>query len=184
MVIGRHGCAEADLVVVPDLSFRHDVDALAAEVDLAVSLLYIVLIGVDITTQAQLAVVEGVPSRLALQHGCVRHVPASAEEVRFCVRPRLDPAVHKALRRVAGAPNSEFSVPKHRAPASGDIFFGELRDVASRACSKTGYAMRQSPMSSPLTVEQCLRDGDFAQQWVAQNQRKHANQTSQRAHQT
>ena len=44
-LIGSHRCAQADLIVVPDLSLLHDVDALAAEVDLAVSVFYIVSIG-------------------------------------------------------------------------------------------------------------------------------------------
>ena len=35
LLIGPHRCAEADLVVVPDLSVLHDLDALAANVDLA-----------------------------------------------------------------------------------------------------------------------------------------------------
>ena len=60
----RHRCAEADLVVVPDLSVLHDVDRLAADVDLAVSFLYIVSLGVDIATQTQLSVVQGVPQRI------------------------------------------------------------------------------------------------------------------------
>ena len=34
IVIGRHRFAEADLVVVPDISILHDVDAMAADVDL------------------------------------------------------------------------------------------------------------------------------------------------------
>ena len=106
-LIGPHRCAQADLVVVPDLSLLHDVDALAAEVDLAVSVFYIVSLGVDITTQTQLAAVQGSPRRLAVQH-CVRHVSASGEkEVRFCVGPRLAveaPDVQRALRRIARAP--------------------------------------------------------------------------------
>ena len=52
---GRHRCAEAELVVVPDLKLLHDEDALAGDVDLAVSFLYVVALGLDITTQANLA---------------------------------------------------------------------------------------------------------------------------------
>ena len=68
ILIGRHRCAEADLVVVPDISILHNVDALAADVDLAVSFLYIVSLGVDIATKTQLAAVQGVPRRLSPQH--------------------------------------------------------------------------------------------------------------------
>ena len=134
---GPHRCEEADLVVVPDLSFLHDVDRLAAEVDLAISFLYIVSLGVDITTQTQLAAVQGVPGRLSPQH-CVRHVPAMETEVTFCVDPRLvleQKDVQKALRRIARAPNSEFTLTKKSNPEAGVIFIGELRDVVSWACS-------------------------------------------------
>ena len=73
-VSGPHRCAATDLGVVPDMSLLHDVDKLAAEVDIAVSLFYIVSLGVDITTQTQLAVVKGLLGHLAVQH-CVRHGP-------------------------------------------------------------------------------------------------------------
>jgi len=54
---GTHRCAEADLVVVPDLAMLHDVDKLAGSADLSIGFLHIVALGLDITTQrAQLAV--------------------------------------------------------------------------------------------------------------------------------
>ena len=46
MVTGLHRCAEADLVIVRSLSILHDVSALAADVDLAVSLFCVVAFGV------------------------------------------------------------------------------------------------------------------------------------------
>ena len=133
-VSGPHRCAEADIFVVPDHSLLHDVDKLAAEVDIAVPLFYIVSLGVDITAQTQLAAVKGFLRRLVVWH-CVRHGPACGEELRFCVGERLndmEPAVLKALKRVARAPGSEFSVSRKLVPASGEIFFGELLDVATR----------------------------------------------------
>ena len=146
-LIGPHRCAQVDFVVVPDLSLLHDVDALAAEVDLAVSVFYIVSLGVDITTQTQLPAVQGFPRRLAVQH-CVRHVSASGEKVRFCVGPRLvveGPAEHRALRRIERAPTSTFSVSKSCIPAPGEICFGELRDVASWACSERRVCSKAGP---------------------------------------
>ena len=54
VVRGRHRCAEADLVVVRDLSILHDVGALAADEDIAVSFLYVVALGLDVVTATQL----------------------------------------------------------------------------------------------------------------------------------
>ena len=59
--IGVHRCEKVDLAVVPDLSILHNVDALAADVELDVSFLYIVSLGVDVATTAQFASVNGVP---------------------------------------------------------------------------------------------------------------------------
>ena len=81
---GPHRCAEADLVVVPNLSLLHHVDKLAAEVDLAVPAFYTVSLGVDVTTQTQLAVVNGFPRRVVVQH-CVRHVPVSFSRSQLCI---------------------------------------------------------------------------------------------------
>ena len=76
-----HCCAAIDFVVGLDMSLLHEVDKLAAEVDIAVSLFYIVSLGVDITTQAQLALVKGLPRHLVVQR-CVRHAPACREQLR------------------------------------------------------------------------------------------------------
>ena len=137
VLTGTHRCAEADLVVVPDLSILHDLDALAATVDLAVSLLYIVSFGVTTTTKTQLAAVQGVPRRLSPQH-CVRHVPAQAKKVTFCVGPRLSVEhedVQKALQRIARAPSSSFILSKTSEPTSGNVYFDNLRDVVAWGCS-------------------------------------------------
>ena len=134
---GLHRCAEADLVVVSDLSILHDVDALAVAVDLVVSLLYIVSFGVITTTKTQLAAVQGSPKRLSPQH-CVRHVPARIQKVTFCVGPRLSveqESVRQALGRIARAPASNFILSKKSEPKAGEIFFDDLRHVAAWACS-------------------------------------------------
>ena len=78
-ITGRHRCAEADLVIVPDLSILHDAEALAGSPDLAVCLLYIVSLGLDITTQKHWDVARGVP-RILQPLACVRHAPLAKEE--------------------------------------------------------------------------------------------------------
>ena len=70
---GIHRCAEADLVIVPDLSILHDAGALERSPDLVVCLLYIVSSGLDITTQKQWDAARGVRNLQPL--ACVRHVP-------------------------------------------------------------------------------------------------------------
>ena len=134
---GLHRCAKADLVIVPDLSLLHDVTALAAGVDLAVSFLYIVSLGVDITTHKQLVAVQGVPRHISYQHR-MRHVAANKQKVTFCVGPRLrieHEAVEKALRRIAALPASKFIVSRNSTSASGEILLSDLRDVVAWACS-------------------------------------------------
>ena len=137
-VTGRHRCGQAALVVVPDLAFLHDEDRLAGDVDLTVSFLYIVSLGVDITTQAQLAAhpVLNIPNRRSRAQ-CVQHDPACGENVTFCLGPHLDADVKKALKRIKQAEGSKFKISKKSEPApdSDDILFSELRDVVSWACS-------------------------------------------------
>ena len=138
LLTGPHRCAEADLVVVPDLSVLHDLDKLAANVDLAICFLYIVSLGLTTTTKSLLAAVEGIPKRLSPQQ-CVRHVSAAkALKVTFCVGPRLSvehPKVQIALHRIARAPASKFILSKNSEPAPGDVFVDDLRDVVAWACS-------------------------------------------------
>ncbi len=89
-------------MVVRDLSMLHDVQALAAEVGLALSFVYIVSLGLTITTQAQLDAVWGV-ARDVQPLACVRHVPAKAHNLTFRVGTRLareEPDVYKALRTI------------------------------------------------------------------------------------
>ena len=93
----------------------HDVVVLAADVDLAVSFLYIASLGVEITTKTQLAAAKGDPRRLSpLQ--CVRHIPALTQKTIFCVGPRVSieqEDVRRALERIARAPGSKFVVSKN-----------------------------------------------------------------------
>ena len=137
-ITGRHRCAEADLVIVPDLSILHDAEALAGSPDLAVCLLYIVSLGLDITTQKHWDAARGVPRNLQ-PLACVRHVPLVKEEhITFCVGARFkdwQPDVKKALRRIKQSPNSKFRVVKEGTAAPGAVCFNDLQGVVAWACS-------------------------------------------------
>ena len=138
IVAGPHRCAEVELAVVPDLAMLHDEDLLSSDIDLAVSFLYIVSLGVLTTTTAQLAAVHGIPRNLKPQC-CVHHVPAaSRENVTFCVTTYLSDThadMYKALKLIAAAPESKISVRKESTSASGEICLNSLRDVVKWACS-------------------------------------------------
>ena len=117
----------------------HDQDLLSSDIDLAVSFLYIVSLGVLTTTTAQLAAVQGIPSKLN-PLSCVHHVPAaSSANVTFIVTRYLREAhvdMYKALKHIARAPESQISLKKKEsASASGEILLNSLRDVVAWACS-------------------------------------------------
>ena len=135
IVSGRHCCAEADLVIVPDIAIFHDVPALTANEDLAISLLYIVLLGLEVATTRQLSASHGKPRSIPTA-SCQRHVPAMLEEIVFCLGARLvieHPDVHRALRRVASAPKSKVTwsqVGGDGAPAGDNVVvFNTLAEV-------------------------------------------------------
>lgn len=139
VLTGRHRCADANLVVVPDLPFLHDAGALAADVDVAVSFLYVVTLGVAVVTESQLAAVGYVPGRLsATQY--LRHARAcettSATTVRVAERLHLvQPAMKAALLRIARARKSNIRVEAPRAPASGGMSWETLRHAVDWAIS-------------------------------------------------
>ena len=138
IILGPHRCAEVELAVVPDLTMLHDVDLLSSDIDLAVSFLYIVSLGVLTTTTAQLAAVHGIPRQLKPQ-GCVHHVPAaSSANVTFIVTRYLREAhvnIYKALKNIASKPESTISVEKESTSAPGEIELNSLRDVVKWASS-------------------------------------------------
>ena len=156
IVHGPHRCADVELAVVPDLAMLHDQDLLSSDIDLAVSFLYIVSLGVLTTTTAQLAAVHGLPRNLKPQC-CVHHVPAAHRvHVTFCVTDYLREAhadMYKALKRIARDPDSKISLKKKSesasgetistsasgekksTSASGEICLNSLRDVVAWACS-------------------------------------------------
>ena len=137
-ITGRHRCAEADLVIVPDLSILHDADALAGSLDLAVCLVYIVSLGLSITTQKHWDAARGRPENLG-PLACVRHVAlARQEHVTFQVGSRLrieKPDVHRALGRIMRSPQSKFTLPPKGAAAPGAVCFNDLQEVVAWACS-------------------------------------------------
>ena len=137
---GRHRCADANLVVVPDLPFLHDdVGALAADVDVAVSFLYVVTLGVAVVTESQLAAVGYFPGRLSATR-YLRHARAcettSATTVRVAERLHLvEPAVKAALLRIARASRSNIRVETPGAPATGGMSWETLRHAVDWAIS-------------------------------------------------
>ena len=137
IVSGVHRCAKVDLAIVPDLSMLHNVDALSADVDLVVSFLYIVSLGVDVSTTTQLAAAMGCPRRLSsLQR--VRHVAAVSTKFTFFVGSRLrieEEDVLKALSLIARTPGSKYVVSTAVAASGADIVFNCLRDVVTWASS-------------------------------------------------
>ena len=121
---GRHAASGADLVVVRDLAVLHEVETLAADEDLAVGFLYVVLRGLDVTTKPLLSAAGGRPRSL-LPTYCVRHVKISHQErsaPRFWVATGFTvehPEAYRALRKVAAAPGASVAVEKREPPARG-----------------------------------------------------------------
>ena len=138
--MGRHRCAEADLVVVEDLGVLHDVEALSADEDLAVGFLYVVLRGLDVTTKPMLSAAGGRPRSLAPKH-CVHHVPISGGQpaLRFWIAPEFvieRAQACKALRNLANAPGSNMTVEeKEKTPARGAVCVRSLRELVAWAAS-------------------------------------------------
>ena len=133
-VHGMHRCAGAGIVIVPDLAFLDDVDALAANVEHVVSYVYIVLLGELVATKAQLVAVAGDPRRLA-KESCVSHIAASGA-LKARANIWLDPALRRdhrdvlrAFRRVAAVRKSMCSLSEKTKPGRGAIVFRNLRDV-------------------------------------------------------
>ena len=134
---GTHRCSAVSLVVVRDLAVLHDAATLAADVDVAVSFLYVVALGLDVVASAQLASVSYAPCRL-LPSQCVRHARACETKAKVFVGERLNdefPSVRRALRRIADAPRSRLVVGAAGVPASGGVSFGKLLDVVNWALS-------------------------------------------------
>ena len=117
LVTGAHRCSKVGLVVVTDLSALHDAEAACRDSDQAISLVYVVALGLDVTTEAQLVGVQGRAGRLAV-HSCVRHVPAMKKKVVFAIDAQFQieqADVVSALRRISrthrGPKLSLFSLP-------------------------------------------------------------------------
>ena len=147
VVTGRHRCAEANLVVVRDLSVLQDVGALAADVDIAVSFLYVVALGVDVVTEAQLAAASYVPPRLSPTQ-YLRHARPCEKSATLLVGAKLDvesPAVRAALRLIASAPGSKIEVGAAGAPASGGVEWTSPRDAVEWAVSARGVVNEVGP---------------------------------------
>jgi len=99
VVEGRQRGAHAELVVVPDLAFLHDEERPAGDAESTVTLLYIVALGRDVATLAQLTRASGVPNRLCPEQ-VVRHHARAFETPKtfFCLGPEVDEAVKTAMK--------------------------------------------------------------------------------------
>ena len=134
---GRHRCADAHLVVVPDLAFLHNVDALSGSVDLAVSFFYIVSLGLDVVTTTHLVQAGGRPDRIPLEHR-MRHEPAHLCKQRLYLATGLvlqHPEVRAAALRVARRADSELGVSE-----------GPPRPLAGRASRLSVTLSRGRPL--------------------------------------
>ena len=134
---GPHRCAAANLVVVRDLAILHGGASLAADADVAVSFLYVVALGLDVVTRAQLVAASYVPGRL-LPSQYLRHARACEQRATLRVEERLDaefPSVRAALRRIARALGRKLVVDAVGSPAIGGVSLVTLRDVVSWAAS-------------------------------------------------
>ena len=140
LLTGRHRCAEANLVVVPDLPFLHDVGALAADVGVAVSFLYVVTLGIAVVTESQLKAADYWPGRLSptqyLRHARVVDTTSATTVGVAEGLDRVEPAVRTALQHIARAsPKSKIRVQAPGAPASGGMSWRTLRDAVTWAIS-------------------------------------------------
>ena len=140
VVEGRQRGAHAELVVVPDLAFLHDEERLAGDAESTVTLLYIVALGRDVATQAQLTRASGVPNRLCPEQ-VVRHHARAFETPKtfFCLGPELDEAVKTAMKNITEKPESNYKIDvtekKIKKKKIEAIHFVDLRSVVSWACS-------------------------------------------------
>ena len=142
---GPHRCAEANLVVVRDLAILHDGASLAADVDVAVSFLYVVALGLDVVTRAQLVAASYVPGRL-LPSQYLRHARACEQRATLRVEERLDvefPSVRAALRRIARALGGKIVVDAVGAPASGGVSLGHTPGCGELGCLSPQGAPRE-----------------------------------------
>jgi hypothetical protein len=155
VVVGRHRCAEADLVIVRDLELLHDVSSLAADEDLTLSFFYIVSFGVPVITAAQFEAAQCSPKRISPEH-ITHHSPALHQPLAVVVGGSLateHPDVRRACRRVAKAKNSKMTLLPSRdsAPASGGCHFQTLQDVVTWAESVRAVKQVRGPRA--VTVD-------------------------------
>ena len=124
--------------------------ALAADVDVAVSFLYVVTLGVDVVTETQLAAASYVPGRLsATQY--LRHARACERTfATLSLAESLDrphPRVRVALKRIARTPGSKIRVTDvgRRVPAAGGVSLKTLVDAMDWAVSVRRVANERGP---------------------------------------
>ena len=100
--------------------------------------MYIVSLGLSITTQKHWDAARGRPENLG-PLACVRHVALARKEcITFQVGSGLrieKPDVHRALRSIMRSPESKFTLSPEGAAAPGAVCFDDLHGVVAWACS-------------------------------------------------
>ena len=121
---GRHRCATADIVILPDYAVLHNMKTLEEDLDTAVCFLYIVARGLPVTTLSRLRAAGGRVKNIPMRHRTY-HVAAMQRKIIFHVGAELQEQhrdAYRALRRLAGMPKSSFQLVEREgvaAPASG-----------------------------------------------------------------
>ena len=126
---GPHRCQTADILIVSDLAVLHDEAKIAADVDLVVAFVYLVLCGLDVVTVHQWhnALEAGGTWRMSrLHHIEIRLV--SKLSVSFSEELRVEcPEVRRAFKRTASMPGSQLKVVADA--GNSDTHFQTLSDV-------------------------------------------------------
>ena len=141
---GLHRCHYADLVIVPDIRALHDQAKMCENVGLAISALYILALGKDVTTAEAWKQVKGNPNKLAMS-SIVPHERASESNASVYMSElfaRRYPSVVKAMRNIASAPNSKW---KPLAPLTHTEMFETLADLMDWALPLRRVARHKGP---------------------------------------
>ena len=144
---GMQRCHHADLVIVPDIRVLHDQTKMCENVGLAISALYILALGKDVTTAEAWKQAQGNPNKLAMS-SVVPHVSASENKVtvnRSEAFAKRCPSVVNALRNIAAAPNSKWSQPLARLTKSKTEGFDTLADLMAWAVPLRRVARHGGP---------------------------------------
>ena len=143
-------CHHVDLVIVPDIRALHDQAKMCENVGLAISALYILALGKDVTTAEAWKQAQGSPNNLAMS-SIVPHESASENKVTVYMSEVFASryaSVVKAFRNVAAAPNSKWSQPLARLTETER--FETLADLMAWALPLRRVARRRAPKEQTI----------------------------------